>query len=174
MMRRLARLRVPLGFACGGVALWLARPTVLSIVVGIGVACLGEALRIWAAGHIEKGREVTRSGPYRLVRHPLYLGSAIMGAGFVWAAQNLIVTALVIIYMGVTLAAAMRTEERTLSEKFGDQYDAYREGRTSRPGSSGAAPADRPFSWSRVLANREYRAGVGFLAAALVLYLRST
>lgn len=172
MMRRLARLRVPLGFACGGLALWLARPTVPSIVMGIGIAFAGEALRIWAAGHIEKGREVTRSGPYRLVRHPLYLGSAIMGAGFIWAAQSLIVTVLVVIYMGVTLGAAMRTEERALSAKFGDQYDAYREGRASRPGSSGAAPADRPFSWSRVMANREYRAVAGLLTAALVLYLR--
>ena len=28
----------------------------------------GEALRLWAAGHLEKGKEVTRSGPYRWVR----------------------------------------------------------------------------------------------------------
>ena len=173
MMRRLARLRVPLGFACAGLALWLARPTMASVAVGMAIALAGESLRIWAAGHIEKGREVTRSGPYRLVRHPLYLGSAIMGAGFVWAAQTLAVTALVVIYLVVTLAAAVRTEERALSVKFGDQYDAYREGRTSRPGSSGAAPADRPFSWSRVAANREYRAIAGLLAAALVLYLRA-
>ena len=39
----------------------------------------GEALRIWAAGHLEKGREVTASGPYRWTRHPLYLGSTIIG-----------------------------------------------------------------------------------------------
>ena len=173
MMRRLARLRVPLGFACAGLALWLARPTITSVAVGMAIALAGEALRIWAAGHIEKGREVTRSGPYRLVRHPLYLGSAIMGAGFIWAAQSLAVTALVAIYLIVTLAAAVRIEERALSAKFGDQYDAYREGRTSRPGSGGAAPADRPFSWSRVAANREYRAIVGLFAAALVLYLRA-
>ena len=165
MMKRLARLRVPLGFACSGLALWLARPTLTSIAVGMAIALAGEALRIWAAGHIEKGRVVTRSGPYRLVRHPLYLGSAIMGAGFVWAAQSVAVTALVAIYLVVTLAAAMRTEERALSAKFGDQYDAYREGR--------AEPSDRPFSWSRVMANREYRAVAGLLAAAVVLFLRS-
>ena len=32
---------------------------------GAVVALVGEALRIWAAGHLEKSREVTRSGPYR-------------------------------------------------------------------------------------------------------------
>jgi protein-S-isoprenylcysteine O-methyltransferase Ste14 len=171
-MRRLARLRVPLGFACAGLALWLARPTLTSVAVGMSIALIGQTLRIWAAGHIEKGREVTRSGPYRLVRHPLYLGSAIMGAGFIWAAQSLAVTMLVAAYMTVTLAAAMRTEERTLTAKFGDQYAAYREGRSSSPGAAGAAPVDRPFRWSRVAANREYRAVIGFLAVAALLFLR--
>ncbi len=68
MTRVLARLRVPLGFACGALALWLARPTPRSIAAGMLVAVAGEAIRFWAAGHIEKGREVTRSGPYRFVR----------------------------------------------------------------------------------------------------------
>jgi protein-S-isoprenylcysteine O-methyltransferase Ste14 len=37
---------------------------------------------------------VTRSGPYAFVRHPLYLGSAIMGVGFVVAARSVIVGAI--------------------------------------------------------------------------------
>ena len=41
----------------------------------------GECLRLWAAGHLEKSKEVTRSGPYRHTRHPLYLGSSIIGIG---------------------------------------------------------------------------------------------
>ena len=41
----------------------------------------GEALRMWAAGHLNKSREVTSSGPYRFVAHPLYVGSSMMGAG---------------------------------------------------------------------------------------------
>ena len=50
---------------------------------GGAIATAGELLRIWAAGHIEKGREITRSGPYGFVRHPLYLGSTGIGLGFV-------------------------------------------------------------------------------------------
>jgi protein-S-isoprenylcysteine O-methyltransferase Ste14 len=165
MMQRLARLRVPLGFLCAGLGIWLARPTAASIAAGMAIALAGETIRVWAAGHIEKGREVTRSGPYRFVRHPLYLGSAIMGAGFMWAAQSLVVTILVGGYLALTLAAAMRTEERALSDKFGDQYHAYREGRASR--------SDRPFSWSRVMANREYRAVAGLAAGAALLWLRA-
>ena len=62
MMQRLARLRVPLGFLSAAVALLLARPVWASWVVGLCLASTGELVRIWAAGHIEKGREITRSG----------------------------------------------------------------------------------------------------------------
>ena len=62
----LARLRVPLGFGVGAVALGLAQPTSATVVAGAVIACAGEALRVWAAGHLIKSREVTSSGPYRL------------------------------------------------------------------------------------------------------------
>ena len=57
-------------------------------MIGGVVTLVGEACRIWAAGHLEKGLEVTRSGPYRLTRHPLYIGSAIIAAGVAIAAAS--------------------------------------------------------------------------------------
>ena len=72
--RRLARLRVPLGFVIGTLVLWLARPTWSLLAFGTVLAVAGESVRVWAAGHLEKSREVTRSGPYRWFRHPLYVG----------------------------------------------------------------------------------------------------
>lgn len=162
--RLLARFRVPLGFACAVVAYWLARPSPASILLGLFIALPGEVLRVWAAGHIDKGHEITRSGPYRLTRHPLYLGSAIMGIGFVAAARSWIVAALVLVYLTLTLGAAMRVEEAALDEAFGGDYAAYREGR--------APPAERPFSMGRVRANREYRAVLGFVAAFALLVAR--
>src|ERR687887_85615 len=101
----LARYRVRLGFIAAAAAFGLARPTPRSLLVGTAVTLVGEALRIWAAGHLEKGREVTASGPYRLTRHPLYVGSSVMGAGLAIAAHRVSVAALVLIYLGVTLAA---------------------------------------------------------------------
>ncbi len=165
MVRTLARLRVPLGFACAAVAFALAHPTARSLAIGAAIAAIGEALRVWASGHIDKGREVTRSGPYRFVRHPLYLGSAIIGLGFVTAARSAWVVLLVTVYLATTLFAAMRTEEATLDARFSGEYSAYRAGR--------AAPVVRPFSLARVLANREYRAIVGFVAGMALLYARS-
>src|SRR5205823_10451638 len=79
-------------------------------------------------GHLEKGREVTMTGPYRFTRHPLYLGSTIMGVGLAIAAHSVIVAALVLGYLAVTLAAAIGREEEHLTEKFGAAYPAYRDG----------------------------------------------
>jgi hypothetical protein len=59
-LRALARARVPLGFVTAAAALVLASPTWTSWMIGGAVAAAGEVLRIWAAGHIEKGREITR------------------------------------------------------------------------------------------------------------------
>ena len=71
MLKWLARRRVALGFIAGLAAIWLSDPTPRSLLIGAIIAAIGEAIRIWAAGHLEKGREVTMSGPYRWTRHPL-------------------------------------------------------------------------------------------------------
>ena len=163
--RWLARKRVPLGFLSGGLALWLASPTRRSLAAGSVVAIAGELIRIWAAGHLEKGREVTVSGPYRLTRHPLYLGSSAIGAGLAIAAASPAVAILIVVYLAVTLTAAIRTEEAHLTDKFGAAYPQYRDG--------GAPDVARGFSLARAWRNREYRAVIG-LALALALLLAKT
>ena len=126
---------------------------------------VGEALRVWAAGHLEKGREITRSGPYRFVSHPLYLGSAIIGLGMAIASARVMVALLMAAYFAATVVPAMRAEERWLRATFGDQYDAYRETR--------AAPVSRRFSLARAMANREYRAVAGLVLVAGLLALKA-
>jgi hypothetical protein len=160
----LARRRVPLGYALAVLAFWLADPTPLSLPIGTAVAFAGEALRIWAAGHLEKGREVTTSGPYAFTRHPLYVGSTIMGVGFTIAAANVLVAVLILGYLGVTIAAAIRSEEAHLTDKFGARYPAYRDGT--------AAPEPRRFSVERALRNREYRALAGVAATFALLAVK--
>jgi protein-S-isoprenylcysteine O-methyltransferase Ste14 len=161
-MSLLVRARVPLGFAAAAVAFFLARPSWTSWRIGFGVALVGQLVRLWASGHIDKGREITRSGPYRFARHPLYLGSALLGLGFIVAANNTAVAVLTILYLGFTLPAAARSEEAHLDEKFAGAYSDYRAGAMT--------PADRPYSWKRVVANREYQAVAGLAATFLVLW----
>lgn len=164
LAQALARRRVPLGYVLAIVAFWLASPTVRSLTVGGCIGALGEAFRIWAAGHLEKGREVTTTGPYALTRHPLYVGSSIMGAGFAVGANSLPVAVLVFLYLTVTITAAIRSEEAHLTDKFGGHYPAYRSGTAER--------RDRTFSLERALRNREYRALAGFLFVLALLALK--
>jgi protein-S-isoprenylcysteine O-methyltransferase Ste14 len=164
VLRRIARLRVPIGFLSGALVLWLAHPTARTLTIGAFVAAVGEALRVWAAGHLEKGREVTASGPYALTRHPLYAGSIIIGIGLAIACASRVVAVLVLAYLAITLTAAIRTEEAHLTEKFGDEYPNYRAGR--------GATEPRRFSLARAMRNREYRAMIGLLIVIVLLALK--
>ena len=164
MMKRLARLRVPLGFLFAGLVLWLAQPTPRTLLAGAVIALLGEGIRIWAAGHLEKGREVTSSGPYALTRHPLYLGSSVIALGLAVASASVLVAVIVIGYMALTLTAAIRTEEAHLTEKFGAAYPDYRAGRMS---------VERGFSLERAIRNREYRAATGVLVVLAFLFWKA-
>lgn len=163
--RFLARWRVPLGFGFAVFVFALARPTRTSLVAGGLVAIVGEAVRFWAAGHVEKGREVTSSGPYRFTRHPLYAGSTIMGIGLAIVCGSWIVLAIVAAYLAFTLTAAIRSEEAWLRATFGDRYEAYCAGHT----------VSRRFSLARALGqNREYRTIGGLVLAVLLLALKLT
>jgi protein-S-isoprenylcysteine O-methyltransferase Ste14 len=161
-----ARFRVALGFVCGVAVFWLAAPTRASIAAGLPVAVAGEGIRIWAAGHLNKSREVTRSGPYRFVAHPLYLGSSILGVGLAVASNSVAVAAIITAYLAITLTAAIQSEEAFLRRVFSDAYEEYRH--------TGIVDRERRFSVSRAMANREYRAVVGAAIALLLLVWKAT
>ena len=164
MIRLLTRYRVALGALVAALTVWLSQPTVDSLLLGALLMAAGVALRLWAAGHVEKSREVTSSGPYRFTRHPLYLGSTLLGLGVAVAANHVLLGLAIVLYLGLTLGAAIRSEEAHLREKFGDAYDAYAARR--------APPSDRRFSWQRAIYNREHHAVAGVLAGLTLLALK--
>jgi protein-S-isoprenylcysteine O-methyltransferase Ste14 len=99
------------------------------------------------------------------MRHPLYVGSAILGLGFSVAAASLGAVLLVLAYFLVTYVAAVRTEEATLDARFEGEYSAYREGR--------AEDVPRRFSAQRAFGmNREYRSVAGLVGVFALLWLR--
>jgi protein-S-isoprenylcysteine O-methyltransferase Ste14 len=169
----LARRRVPLGFVSAAFVLWLAQPTPATMAWGTAIAAAGESLRIWAAGHLNKSREVTASGPYRWLAHPLYVGSSIMGVGLAIACNGAIVAAIIALYLAVTLTAAIKSEEAFLRGAFGDEYSRYRTG--AAPGVPGAnVTTSRRFSLAQAMANHEPRAVAGLALAILLLILKAT
>ncbi len=92
-----------------------------------GLACVlgGLALRSWAAGFLIKNSELTTTGPYALVRNPLYLGSFMMVAGFCLLINDpeniwILSVALALIYV-----PKVRSEERLLANVYPDQWPLY-------------------------------------------------
>ena len=160
----LVRRRVTLGFVVAAAALLLAQPTWTTWIVGLAIACAGEALRIWAAGHLDKGREVTRSGPYRWTRHPLYAGSGLIALGVVIASRSALVALIGGAYVGVTIPMAIRAEEAFLRRTFGPTYDLYQRDE--------APPMLRRFSLANARRNREHRAALGLIGGFAILAAR--
>ena len=165
LARILARWRVAGGFVLGAVVLWLAQPTAASLAAGAVLAAIGEAVRIWAAGHLEKSREVTRSGPYRFTRHPLYLGSSLIALGIAVASASVVAAVIVAAYVLTAIPAAILAEEAHLRQKFGGDYDAYK--------SRVAPPMIRTFSLARARFNREHHTIAGVLVGFGLLAMRA-
>ena len=88
---RLARVRVPLGFVSSLAALVARAADVEVAGAGLLISAAGEAIRVWAAGHLEKGREVTKSGPTGSPGTRCISGSTLIGVGFAVAANSLAV-----------------------------------------------------------------------------------
>jgi len=168
-----ARWRVPLGFALSLVYLLVARPTPLLLATGGAAAFGGLVLRGWAAGYLEKSASLATAGPYGLTRNPLYLGSAVLGAGFALAGRSVLMAAVFLMLMAFIYGPVIRREEQFLCERFGEAYRRYEERvplflpRSVRP-----AVSSERFQWSRYRQNREYEAAFGYAAGLLLLTLK--
>ena len=90
------------------------------------VIAAGFFIRIWATGYIHKDKEVTMAGPYKLLRHPLYLGNFIVGLGLTLFVNVWELTALYIPVFFIVYYKKMKLEEQCLSGAFGGKYDIYK------------------------------------------------
>lgn len=169
-----SRWRVRLGYLVGVAVLALARPQPVLLFVGFGIAVLGEAIRLWASGHIEKTTRLATGGPYARSRNPLYLGSVLMGIGAAIAAGSPWVALAAAAYFAAFYPAVIGSEAEFLRGKFGDEYETWaREVPLFFPRAQAAGPRESRFSWERVRGNKEWRTALALPAFALLLWARS-
>ena len=103
-----------------------ARPTLGWLLSGLIFVLIGEALRIWAAGHLKKTKEVTATGPYAHVKNPLYLGTLLILIGFCLMAQNLYLLLIGLTVFFVYYAPFKKKREgQRLYEHFGQAWVDY-------------------------------------------------
>lgn len=151
-----------------------AAPTVISRVLGLPLVLAGEALRIWAAGHIQKNGEVTTSGPYGYIQSPLYLGSFIIMTGLSLMANAAILWIIsTIIFMFSYVPRKQKTEWGRLERIFGEQFLKYKDAvpyfipKSSVPYPEGGK---HPWSFKAMIENTEHQTGIVVL---VITYLVS-
>ena len=168
-----SRYRVGAGWAVGVLVVALARPSPSSLLLGLPLAVLGEALRIWASGHIEKARSLATGGPYAHSRNPIYVGSLLIALGVAIACASPWVVVAVAGYFLAFYPSVMREEAAFLARKFPQEWAAWAaEVPAFWPRPAPAGPRSSRFEWERVRLNREWRTAAALpLLAALLLSL---
>ena len=113
----------------GATALLLASSGSLLAVAGAGLvlrarAALGPA---WSLVPIaDQATGLVTTGPYRLVRHPIYLGLALLAMGNALAFSSWPASLIVLGGIVPTFAWRAHAEEAVLSQTFGERYARYR------------------------------------------------
>lgn len=108
-------------------------PGDIPLRAGIALVCAGEALRFWTVRHIgvisrtrsTRWGPLVVSGPYRLMRNPIYVGNWLLWTGFVvWSGLLWMLPAAWLVF-GLQYAAIVRWEEQRLLAHFGQPYADY-------------------------------------------------
>ena len=132
-------------------------------LVGISLALLasGLTLRTWAAGTLQKRRELARTGPYAWIRHPLYFGSFLMMIGFATLVRDPVSPWLVIGPVAWLYWQAVKSEERQIAALFPDQWPAYAASVPPLVPRRLIWPSLDNWSVAQWLRNSEYQAWIG-------------
>jgi len=109
-----------------------AEPTPLWLS-GAALVLAGEAVRLWAVHHIgvisrtrsDRLGPLISTGPFSLVRNPLYLGNVALWVGFAVSARLLWMVPLILVVLGLEYHAIVQWEEHLLTARLGDSYREY-------------------------------------------------
>ncbi len=114
-----------------------AAPSLRTWLLAFGVltVALGEALRFWGVHHIgtisrtrsDRLGPLIDSGPFSMVRNPLYLGNILLWLGFALSAGLPWVAPVVAVVLLLEYHAIVRWEERLLESRLGDAYRRYQQ-----------------------------------------------
>jgi protein-S-isoprenylcysteine O-methyltransferase Ste14 len=114
-----------------------ARPTVLSLALGLGIVVCGECIRFWGVSIVGSetrttgtvgGTYLITTGPFAYVRNPLYLGNMLLYAGVGVMSRALFpwLLAVAVLWFYVQYYLIVSKEEEYLAQRFGAEYAEYK------------------------------------------------
>ncbi|MFH1226457.1 MAG: isoprenylcysteine carboxylmethyltransferase family protein [Planctomycetota bacterium] len=169
-----------------GVLVWFAEPGLPKtksgwdylpfLISGLALVAVGEIVRIWATGHLEKNKSLTTSGPYAYIKNPMYAGTFIIMLG----CNILAINPYIYYILAVELAAFLfqyvpaknRIEKTRLLEKFGQDYADYDKNvpdyipRRLTPYEKRTL---KPWQWSVFRGNQEIQVGIAVLIGTALI-----
>lgn len=97
--------------------------------LGISLVITGMILRIWAQQHLRYRLKVkkclTTTGPYSLIRNPIYVGNILLCLGAIVTSELLWLVPIALLYWFSIYSFVVRYEEAHLLEKYGEPYRRY-------------------------------------------------
>ena len=116
-------------------ALLLARPTLLTLIIGVLIILPGELMRIWGVSYAGGETRTTKvgasvlvtQGPFAYLRNPLYLGNLLIYFG-IGIMSNALFPYLQIIgpvYFYILYYYIIKEEEGFLKNKYKEKFDDY-------------------------------------------------
>jgi protein-S-isoprenylcysteine O-methyltransferase Ste14 len=115
-------------------------------IAGLAIAIASAVFAAWAMWSLGRsygirmdlfdGHRLVTGGPYRLTRHPMYLGIVSFHVGATLAMESLALLAITLLYVIPFTAMRIRAEDSVLATGFGDEFRAF----------AGRVPALVPFT----------------------------
>jgi protein-S-isoprenylcysteine O-methyltransferase Ste14 len=133
LFRHRTALPLPIAGAILGLRVGEAAPSAILIAAGVAVTVAGELIRLWGVRHIgaisrtrsDRLGPLVATGPFALIRNPLYVGNILIWVGFALSARLVWLAPLVVLLLGAEYHAIVRWEESLLVSRLGESYRDY-------------------------------------------------
>jgi len=123
------------GFGIDRLAFRFLPETTSAAAAGLAITVAGLGLSVWARFYlgrnwsaliqVKEGHELMRTGPYAIVRHPIYSGFmlATLGTAIAYGELSGLLAFIMIL---AAWGYKARLEETAMTEHFGAEYETYR------------------------------------------------